>query len=213
MSNISYIYNTGYTYPTHCKFSKNWEPFHLKWHNEWTTLLKNYIGKDNVNILEIGTFHGSCAVWLLDVVLTGKNSQLYTINPTSNEYIENNLKPYENAHFIEKASYDALINLSNDKQNYFDVIYIDGCHFSKYVLEDAVLSFKLLKEGGILIFDDYGWGIHTSDIKLKPKTAIDSFLNAYDGHYKILNFEWQVYIQKIKCEYNMEEVKDTETKL
>ncbi len=210
---MNYIYNTTYTYPSHCVFSENWEPFHLKWHNDWMTVLGDYIGKDNVNILEIGTFHASCAVWLLDVILTGKNSQLYTINPTSNQYIENNLKPYKNANFIEKASYDALINLSINKQNYFDAIYVDGCHFSKYVLEDAILSFRLLKEGGILIFDDYEWGIHTSDIKLKPKTAIDSFLNAYDGHYKILKSGWQIYIKKIKCNYNEEEIKQTETKL
>ena len=39
----------------------------------------------------------------------------------------------------------------------FDIIYIDGSHAVNDVLEDAVLSFRLLKPEGILIFDDYRW--------------------------------------------------------
>jgi predicted O-methyltransferase YrrM len=36
----------------------------------------------------------------------------------------------------------------------YDLIYIDGSHFPADVLEDAVLSWRLLKPGGMLIFDD-----------------------------------------------------------
>jgi hypothetical protein len=36
-----------------------------------------------------------------------------------------------------------------------DIIYIDGNHGPEYVLEDADLSFRKLKNG-IMIFDDYG---------------------------------------------------------
>jgi hypothetical protein len=36
----------------------------------------------------------------------------------------------------------------------FDIIYIDGNHDSPYVLEDAILSLKKVKNGGYLIFDD-----------------------------------------------------------
>ena len=39
--------------------------------------------------------------------------------------------------------------------NNFDLIYIDASHYAPDVLSDAVLAFKLLKPGGILIFDDY----------------------------------------------------------
>ena len=39
----------------------------------------------------------------------------------------------------------------------YDIIYIDGSHATSDVLEDAVLSYRLLKPGGLLIFDDYHW--------------------------------------------------------
>jgi predicted O-methyltransferase YrrM len=115
--------------------------------------------------------------------------------------------------FLKNTSYDALIKLSQDKNEFFDFAFIDGCHFAKYVLEDAVLSFKLLKMGGILIFDDYGWGIHTQDDKIKPKCGIDCFLKAYEGHYNIIQSGWQIYLKKIKCEYPETEIINTETYL
>ena len=45
--------------------------------------------------------------------------------------------------------------ISEGKENFFDLIYIDGMHYSQNVLFDAVSSFKLAKEGGVIIFDDY----------------------------------------------------------
>lgn len=39
----------------------------------------------------------------------------------------------------------------------FDLVYIDGSHYSHDVLSDAVLSFPLLKVGGHMLFDDYLW--------------------------------------------------------
>ena len=45
------------------------------------------------------------------------------------------------------------------QDEFFDIIYIDGNHEPEYVLEDAVLSFRKLKKNGIMIFDDYGWGV------------------------------------------------------
>jgi predicted O-methyltransferase YrrM len=49
---------------------------------------------------------------------------------------------------------------SLDKLNYegkikFDFIYIDGDHTAKGTISDAIRAFSLLKEGGIMIFDDY----------------------------------------------------------
>ena len=42
-------------------------------------------------------------------------------------------------------------------KNYYDFIYIDGDHTNEGVFIDSVLSFPLLKNGGIIIFDDYLW--------------------------------------------------------
>ncbi len=39
----------------------------------------------------------------------------------------------------------------------FDVVYVDASHMAGDVLSDAVLAWKLLAPGGIMIFDDYAW--------------------------------------------------------
>lgn len=46
-------------------------------------------------------------------------------------------------------------NMRNER---FDFIYVDGSHRSPDVIYDAILSFGLLKKGGIMIFDDYQGG-------------------------------------------------------
>jgi len=61
------------------------------------------------------------------------------------------------------------------------MIYIDGNHEPEYVLEDAVLSFRKLKVGGIMIFDDYCWG--GPDM---TKRGIDGFLSGYHKRITIL---------------------------
>lgn len=68
-------------------------------------------------------------------------------------------------------SHKVLPTLEDDS---FDMVYVDGNHEPEYVLEDAVLAFRKLKVGGILIFDDYGWG----GPELTQR-GVDSFLCAY----------------------------------
>jgi hypothetical protein len=60
-----------------------------------------------------------------------------------------------------------------------DFIYVDGSHQAADVLSDAVLAWKLLKEGGVLIFDDYLWARYQDRPLLNPKMAIDAFVNCH----------------------------------
>ena len=69
-------------------------------------------------------------------------------------------------------------------RNSYDIIYIDGNHEAANVLADLVLSWDLLKVGGIQILDDYL--LHGPlDPKrhfleeLRPQLAIDAFITAY----------------------------------
>jgi predicted O-methyltransferase YrrM len=52
---------------------------------------------------------------------------------------------------IEQLSKLILTGLSE----YFEFIYIDGSHQAPDVISDAILSFHLLKSGGVIAFDDY----------------------------------------------------------
>jgi predicted O-methyltransferase YrrM len=104
--------------------------------------------------------------------------------------------------YRHKGSSDIeLAKLLVDKQNYFDFIYIDGSHQAPDVLCDALLSFRLLRVGGLIAFDDYLWMEalpHGIDPLLCPKTAIDAFTNIYCRKVKIIGaLLYQLYVQKI----------------
>lgn len=73
----------------------------------------------------------------------------------------------------------------------FDLIYIDGNHESHYVLEDAVLSFRKLKRGGWLVFDDY----EGPDVPV----GINAFLHGFARQVRTpVGFRnCQVFIQKV----------------
>lgn len=62
------------------------------------------------------------------------------------------------------------------------------------MIEDAVLAWRLLKQDGILLFDDYEWtGREGME---RPKPAIDFFLSAFEGKYKLLVKQYQLALRK-----------------
>jgi hypothetical protein len=64
------------------------------------------------------------------------------------------------------------------------------------VLEDAVLSFHLIKSGGIIIFDDYKWGKDLEIIN-RPQASIDAFLTIYSNCFHVLSIHEQVVLEKL----------------
>ena len=61
----------------------------------------------------------------------------------------------------------------------FDFIYIDAGHSASDVLTDGILSFHLLKVGGVIVFDDYEYAEDT-------KFAVDAFVRAFDKELRII---------------------------
>lgn len=82
---------------------------------------------------------------------------------------------------LKSPSFEGLnFLLQEGKYNHYDCIYIDGSHETPDVLADAILAFRLLKVGGLIIFDDFLWGLGPdADPLMNPKLAIDSFMNCY----------------------------------
>jgi hypothetical protein len=78
----------------------------------------------------------------------------------------------------------------------FNLMYIDGSHNSDDVLLDAVLSFKHLEPGGLLIFDDYLWDFF-DDPRETPRPGIDAFLSLKRNELDLVYFGYQVIIKKL----------------
>lgn len=173
----------------------------------WLKWAGHLQGKANVRGLELGTFKGDSAQWFLDNIFTDPSSQYYCVDTfegsiehkvaeidcTANEKItREKLAGYSNV-FINKAySNDFLVNAAID----FDFIYVDAAHDAMNVLRDAVLSFEILKPGGIMVFDDYSWRVMPRDIDC-PKMAVDAFVACYADHIAFLGKGSQYAIRKL----------------
>jgi predicted O-methyltransferase YrrM len=99
---------------------------------------------------------------------------------------------------LKGTSLQRLSELS-DRTESFDAIYIDGSHFYRHALLDTLISWPLLKVGGIMIWDDYIWDLPNYGV-MKTKLAVDQFLSAYEGDYEILFVTNQVAIRKARSE-------------
>ena len=87
--------------------------------------------------------------------------------------------------FIEKIKGYSSQQLARifDRTGFYDFIYIDAGHKSKEVLADMIFTWPLLRQGGIMILDDYTWiATHSGQQDLllnSPKMGIDAFINCH----------------------------------
>ncbi len=161
-----------------------------------------------IRYLEIGVFYGANLISVAKTYASHPESKLYAVDPWQDyadypEYKNEITSIYdiflknieaegvkEKIQVIRDFSHTILPTFENE---FFDIIYIDGNHEPEYVLEDAVLAFRKLKQGGILIFDDYGWG--GPDLTQK---GIDAFLSGYSKRIQNLGESAsQVFVKKL----------------
>ena len=190
-------------------FTTNWFNANIKRFDAYLHQFKN---RNYLNFLEVGSFEGRSTCWLLDNILTGQECTITCIDNFEGGYehqnsdeidLKNiynlfihNTKEYGNKVITIKSESNKALLSEQVREKKYDFIYIDGCHESKEVLEDAVLCWELLKEKGIMIFDDYGWGENVQDLNMKPKIAIESFINCYRKKLEILQVDYQVVLFK-----------------
>jgi predicted O-methyltransferase YrrM len=175
------------------EFSTDWFSHNIKHWNEHLAHLKD----EPAQALEIGSYEGRSCCWMLKNILTDEQSTITCVDVWTKPEIEKqfdcNVVESGQSHKVKKIKSASCIALRQLRFSSFDFIYIDGSHEGRDVLEDAVLSFRLLKNSGILIFDDYLW---EGKAKIFPKPAIDSFLHLYQHQIKVLFSGWQIIIQK-----------------
>lgn len=190
------------------KYTQDWFSHYIPIHEAFLGHLK---GKENLNFLEIGSFEGLSTNWFLDNILTDKSSKIYCIDTfegseehknldLTNLYdvFLNNVDEHKNKIKIFKGKSSEKLYDLNVRNEKFDFIFIDGCHESKEVLEDAVLSWDLLKVDGIMNFDDVLGGDIPYVPTKAPKIAVESFINSYREYIEILHVGYQVVIKKVK---------------
>jgi predicted O-methyltransferase YrrM len=147
--------------------------------------------------LEIGSYEGRSACWMLDEVMqsgdkiTCVDAWLY---PDTEPRFDRNIAG--RAEKVKSSSFDFLVRALAEHRR-FDGVYVDGDHEAKFVIEDIVLSWRLLTVGGVMVIDDYEWPMPEGKRHLlPPKPAVDAFLAIYGSRLEVLHKSWQVIVTK-----------------
>jgi predicted O-methyltransferase YrrM len=160
--------------------------------------------------MEIGSFEGRATCWMLehgladDGEITCIDSYIkldfdpaIDMESVKDRFIANTKEATHGTQFVdlhEATSYTALSWLIQDivgRADIYDFIYIDGSHAPDVALTDACMAWKLLRKGGVMLFDDYEYPHEPT------KIGIDGFLNAFAGQYKTIVKNYQMGIQKL----------------
>jgi predicted O-methyltransferase YrrM len=190
--------------------------FTVDWFSENKSHLEKIINEmQPARLIEIGALEGLSTCWFIDQIARSRPLEVHAIDTWTGgvehqegahsamdmgqveaRFLQNTARATAHtAHPVDLRvhkcpSHYALAQLIADgREGQFDLIYVDGSHQAPDVLVDAVLAFKLLRKGGVLIFDDYLWQEAlpegTDPIRC-PKTAIDAFVNIYIRKLRLL---------------------------
>ena len=199
-------------------FTENW------FTDDGLSTLNEIEPTEEIHILEIGSFEGKSTIWFLENFLQNKNSTITCVDPwmdysqdhdSLNSYFreenewnltERRTKEIFLHHIIESSSSNKVIIRQgfSDKilpsliteQKMYDIIFIDGNHTAPYVMMDTIMSWTLLKKGGIIIFDDYTWGLDKPST-LRPKESVDYFMLTFADYVTELYSNYRKIIKKI----------------
>lgn len=173
----------------------------------WKTALAGYEGKPDIHYLEVGLYEGRSSLWMLENILTAPSSTLTGIDVFDGELKDRFFANLEQSG-VAKDRYQIMVAPSQVVMRglpleHYDIIYIDGSHATADVMEDAALSYRLLKAGGLLIFDDYLWmgalkkGELTRDADEDfPKLAIDRFVESFADRLEVIHNGYQLILRK-----------------
>ena len=176
----------------------------------WTSYFADLVGKPNLRALEIGSWQGGSASWMLDKVLTAPDAQLTCIDTfegssehaawigslplTIEELFNNNIQrtgAAQKVNILKGYSQAVLRSVTGT----YDLIYIDGAHEAKYVIQDATLCWPLLRKDSLLLFDDYRFTFPKNPDQ-NTALAIDFFIEVMKDEIEVLDKDSQVLIRK-----------------
>jgi predicted O-methyltransferase YrrM len=187
-------------------FSTDWTTRHL---DIWDELLAPR-RTEALEVVEIGSWEGRSALYFLNAlprcrltcIDTFEGSREHQLKerwlsqlPHIEARFDANLAGFE-GRFVKmrKPSLIALAELVAAGRR-FDVALIDGSHYSADVLGDAVLTWPMVRQGGLIIFDDYDWNQDLPEVE-KPKLAVDAFLATHPGEYLEKHRDYQLIVEK-----------------
>lgn len=159
----------------------------------WNVLF-NDIRETTRSVLEIGSKEGRSALFWLEFFASAELTCVDLFDDDDAGRFDRNLAAYgPRLRKIVGTSIKALGSL-REENAVFDFIYVDGSHQRDDVMIDCLGAWRLLREGGVMLMDDYTWKPDNPDwMRVAP--AIDIFLAWHDDAEVILRSH-QIAVRK-----------------
>ncbi|CAM9284767.1 unnamed protein product [Choristocarpus tenellus] len=180
--------------------------------------------KKSFNVLEIGSWEGLSASWWLRNLCTQEESKLWLVDHFDSNRgpgrerrrkLEFNLRLTGSRHRVRVLPFFSLQAFCQHilpSGTTFDFVYIDGDHNTMATLEDCLMAWQVLNEGGYMLLDDYEMPARSEqcphnpvsmDAPDHPKRGIDTFLSVAREEIEIVHKGYQVFVRKtIPQRYN-----------
>jgi predicted O-methyltransferase YrrM len=147
----------------------------------WKRILAPYRGRD-FEVLEIGSWEGDSALFFWNFlgarVTCIDNWENPTLARKVAQEVEDNFDANTAGKPITKIKMDSTkaLYLLEKERRLFDLVYVDGSHYRDQVMVDSCLAWRLLRLGGIMIWDDYRDYTRTEPDYKRPEQAINLFV-------------------------------------
>ena len=202
----SYIFTTSQDW-----FTRNipiWEPF-------IDDLLSTLPVGRAPRALEVGSKEGRSAVYILTKICNTPDSLLVCIDhfdllrtevgrERRTKVVHNLTLTGSPFRILDDFSIPGLMTLSDeealaDQDGGFDFVYIGGSHEADDTFIVAELAWRLTRQGGLIILNDYRLDREpeaASSVR-HPARVIDAFITLHEGEFELLHKESQVILRKI----------------
>jgi len=158
----------------------------------WSEHLKSLMDT-SVNALEVGSYQGMSSCWLLDEVLTMQESKLVCLDSNFEKKFTENISKTgaeSKVTFLEGDTQPLMGDLTPGS---FDLINLqDRCKLSSHSEINTKLAWELLKPGGLIIFNYYGWR-NPRDPQQNPRVGIDRFLTSVKNQWQPVHLSPSVF--------------------
>ena len=169
----------------------------------WPKLVFPLLPPEPLNWLELGSFEGRSALWLVDNLLYHPFSKIHCVDkwdrrtpPDPNAGYDYEGVFDENTRDIEqiikrKGSSSDVLPTFSPRQ--FNGCYIDSSHEYEDVLRDARMALPLMKPGGVIIFNSYECLVNDG-----VRLAVQKLFHEWKHSAKIVNIDYQVIFQGLE---------------
>ena len=161
--------------------------------------------------LEIGAYEGRSLLYAIEAIAKYREVGMATVIDPWVDTLEIEQRFKSNVAYAKeqhpkvvvevrrgKSAAQTVALLAEGRANYYDVAYVDGSTEAPDVLNDLLMTYQLVRPGGLMIVNNYLWTSRKGNPVLDPKMAIDTFTNVFYQKVGVMRAPLaQVYLHKV----------------